>query len=338
MINEILEFNAYVTSPKSNHPRIQPKMLTGNFSGDGSLFGLEHILTVITRGFLFDDFSEEGIFLTDGTVNETLVETVKAILFGWLGFACAQECKADENILVKWYAKYPKAKDWLKEYYGKHCGKETFDENWCAVEEKWTGSLLEGDYRAKGFSINDVIADALELGELKKYYLVIRKDLKADVKPAKKAAVMRLRDRFSYLFYEDSQGKRNVPRENTLEKLLKNVAAYLYLCHNHPRNQRHVLLNRLQLLCWYGLDDPKNTKKNWFFSQCVYGKGGGEKMIMSADSNQGGNFIKMSIAAEFIETYEIALIDAANVKLVDKNLYWIMQDTGHGEASLECMN
>ena len=31
MLNEILEFEAYVKAPESEKPRIQPKLLTNNF-------------------------------------------------------------------------------------------------------------------------------------------------------------------------------------------------------------------------------------------------------------------------------------------------------------------
>lgn len=44
MLNEMLEFEAYVKSPESEKPRIQPKLLTNNFSEDGNLFGIERIL------------------------------------------------------------------------------------------------------------------------------------------------------------------------------------------------------------------------------------------------------------------------------------------------------
>lgn len=49
MLNEILEFEAYVKSPESEKPRIQPKLLTNNFNEDGNLFGIERILIVIVK-------------------------------------------------------------------------------------------------------------------------------------------------------------------------------------------------------------------------------------------------------------------------------------------------
>ena len=46
MLNERAEFEAYITNPESSSPRIQPKLLTGNFSTDCGLYGIEQILVV----------------------------------------------------------------------------------------------------------------------------------------------------------------------------------------------------------------------------------------------------------------------------------------------------
>ena len=67
MINELQEFKSYITNPTSDTPRLQPKMLTDAFGSTGNLYGLEHLLTTIARGFIFGNFynenkvSEEGI-------------------------------------------------------------------------------------------------------------------------------------------------------------------------------------------------------------------------------------------------------------------------------------
>lgn len=66
MLNEILEFEAYVKSPESEKPRIQPKLLTNNFSEDGNLFGIERILIVIARGYIFSKCHQNEIYNSDG--------------------------------------------------------------------------------------------------------------------------------------------------------------------------------------------------------------------------------------------------------------------------------
>lgn len=52
MLNEKAEFEAYITNPESSSPRIQPKLLTGNFSTDCGLYGIEQILVVLARGYI----------------------------------------------------------------------------------------------------------------------------------------------------------------------------------------------------------------------------------------------------------------------------------------------
>ena len=56
MLNEILEFESYIKTPTSDNHRLQPKMLTDDFGSAGNLYGLEHILTTIARGFIFGNF------------------------------------------------------------------------------------------------------------------------------------------------------------------------------------------------------------------------------------------------------------------------------------------
>ena len=58
MLNERAEFEAYITNPESSSPRIQPKLLTGNFSTDCGLYGIEQILVVLARGYIFDTYRQ----------------------------------------------------------------------------------------------------------------------------------------------------------------------------------------------------------------------------------------------------------------------------------------
>ena len=99
MINEIKEFESYVMSPESESPRIQPKMFTNNFDSQGSLYGLDHILTMIARGFLFGDFfdKDKNIFSDKGMISETALNSTKRILFDWLGFACREKDTAESE-------------------------------------------------------------------------------------------------------------------------------------------------------------------------------------------------------------------------------------------------
>ena len=124
MLNELVELESYITAPTSDTPRIQPKMLTDDFGSTGNLYGLEHLLTTIARGFIFGNFYNENKVSEDGMISDDLIATVGNILFCWLGFECAKNYVGDADIIKKWSKQYPQANGWLKKYYMKHCTKK----------------------------------------------------------------------------------------------------------------------------------------------------------------------------------------------------------------------
>ena len=161
--------------------------------------------------------------------------------------------------------------------------------------------------------------------------MVIKKD-SAIIKSSK------LKDRFKYLFCLDENKKAANPQEKTVERFLKNIAAYLYLKENHPVGQKFVLLDRIQLLCWYGLDDNKNEADSWYFKRFLFDKCDSKVPIMTAMSgDRGWNFIKLMIDNDFIAKYDIKLINADEIESVDKEKYWIIKDNGHGVGSICCL-
>ena len=331
MINEILEFKSYITYPSSDTPRLQPKMLTDDFGSTGNLYGLEHILTIIARGFIFGDLYDADKVSDDGMISNNLIATVGNILFSWLGFECAQDYVGDADAINKWNDKYPQAEGWLKNYYEKHCTKKDAVKRWVKIEEERSKYLMGEDYRLSVVSINNIIANALELGPLKEQCMIIKKD-SVSVKSAK------LKDRFQYLFCLDENKKAANPQEKTVERFLKNIAAYLYLKENHPVGQKFVLLDRIQLLCWYGFDDNKNEADSWYFKRFLFDKCDSKVTIMTAMSgDRGWNFIKLMIDNDFIAKYDIRLIDAAAIDSIDKDKYFIIKDNGHGVGSICCL-
>lgn len=331
MINELVELESYITNPTSDTPRLQPKMLTDDFGSAGNLYGFEHILTIIARGFIFGDFYDTDKVSDDGMISDNLIATVGNILFSWLGFECAQDYVGDADAINKWNKKYPQADGWLKNYYEKHCTKKDKAKRWAKIEEERSKYLKGDDYRLGAVSINNIIANALELGPLKEQCMIIKKD-SVSVKSVK------LKDRFQYLFCLDGNKKAANPQEKTVERFLKNIAAYLYLKENHPVGQKFVLLDRIQLLCWYGLDDNKNEADSWYFKRFLFDKGNSKEPIMTAMSgDRGWNFIKLTIDNDFIAKYDIKLIDADEIDSVDKEKYWIIKDNGHGVGSICCL-
>ena len=331
MINELLEFKSYITYPSSDTPRLQPKMLTDDFGSTGNLYGLEHILTIIARGFIFGDFYDADKVSDDGMISDDFIVTVANILYSWLGFECAKDYVGDEDAINKWNEKYPQADGWLKNYYMKHCPKKDKEKRWVKIEEERSKYLMGEDYRLSVVSINNIIANALELGPLKEQCMIIKKD-SVSVKSKK------LKDRFQYLFCLDESKKAANPQEKTVERFLKNIAAYLYLKDNHPKGQKFVLLDRIQLLCWYGLDDNKNEADSWYFKRFLFDKCDSKVPIMTAMSgDRGWNFIKLMIDNDFIAKYDIKLINADEIESVDKEKYWIIKDNGHGVGSICCL-
>lgn len=331
MLNELCEFKSCIDDPTSDTPRIQPKMLTDNFSSTGNLYGLEHLLTTIARGFIFGDFYDADKLSDDGIISYDFVATVAHILFSWLGFECAKDFVGDEDAIEKWNKKYPQVDGWLKNYYMKHCPKKDKEKRWAKIEEERTKYLLGGDYRLGAVSINNIISNALELGPLKEQCVVIKKD-SVFVKSSK------FKDRFQYLFCLVESKKASNPQEKTVERFLKNIAAYLYLKDNHPKGQKFVMLDRIQLLCWYGLDDNKNEADSWYFKRFLFDKGNSKEPIMTAMSgDRGWNFIKLMIDNDFIAKYDIKLIDVDEIESVDKEKYWIIKDNGHGVGSICCL-
>ena len=331
MLNELVELESYITAPTSDTPRLQPKMLTDNFGNTGVLYGLEHFLTIITRGFIFGNFIDIDKTSADGMISDNLIATVDNILFSWLGFECAQDYVGDADAINKWNDKYPQAEGWLKNYYEKHCTKKDKAKRWAKIEEERSKYLMGEDYRLSVVSINNIIANALELRPLKEQCMVIKKD-SAIIKSSK------LKDRFKYLFCLDESKKAANPQEKTVERFIKNIAAYLYLKDNHPKGQKFVLLDRIQLLCWYGLDDNKNEADSWYFKRFLFDKCDSKVPIMTAMSgDRGWNFIKLMIDNDFIAKYDIKLIDADEIESVDKEKYWIIKDNGHGVGSICCL-
>ncbi len=265
-------------------------------------------------------------------VSDCLIYTVNNILFSWLGFECTEDYIGDEDAIKKWNYKYPDASGWLKKYYEKHCTKNDKKKRWAKIEEERSKHLQGEDYRFSVVSINDIIANALEQGKLKEQVMIVKKD-SVVIKSAK------FKDRFQYLLCLDETEKAANPQEKTVERFLKNIAAYLYLRCSNPEGQKYVLLDRMRLLCWYGLDDHKNEADSWYFKRFLFDKGDNKKVpIMTAMSrDRGWNFIKLKIDSDFITKYDIKLIDAVEIDSADRENYWIIKDNGHGVGSICCV-
>lgn len=199
MLNERAEFEAYITNPESSSPRIQPKLLTGNFSTDCGLYGIEQILVVLARGYIFDTYREDEIY-SDGFVRPELLSDAKLFLQRWLGFHFDHADSPESNPTSRRQTSngtdyFRVADGWFKKYWMAHCEKNEKEKEilWKNLESKWTETLSVNDYRENQITLNSVIAQALNRGSLKEQYLIFRKDPSG-------TPVKNKKERFSYLY------------------------------------------------------------------------------------------------------------------------------------------
>lgn len=331
MLNEILEFKAYVTNPKSDTPRIQPYLFTNSFSDSCELNGIEQILTVIARGFLFSDDTIK-VYPIEALIDEQLIEMTIEILQRWCGFDDDKERKDSEsNAVQKWFEEYPDADGWLKNYWQYHFDKGEKKKNskltreklWEKVVKKWCVSLNEKkDYRAKRITYKNVIANALEMGPLRERYLAFKKD-NTDKRLGKEISL-------NYLYQVKKD--KPTPQKATKQKFLKNIATYLILHEYHPKNEKEVLLRRGQLLGWYGQDDAKGDTRIWFLSWFLW-----NDIPVFSRSDRHLHYIKFTVSPDYLEKFDFRLVVQDELKNYEDN-YWILQDLGHGKETLSCIN
>ena len=113
MLNELLEFKAYVTDPESETPRVQPYLLTDYFDESANLIGIEHIMTMIARAFIFSDKKT----VLDEVISQEVVDDTIELLHRWTGFE--EDKKIEGSLRPQMLSEYigqEKAKENLKVY------------------------------------------------------------------------------------------------------------------------------------------------------------------------------------------------------------------------------
>ena len=114
MLNEFLEFESYVMNPMSSTPRVQPYLLTDHFSESANLIGIEHIMTVVARAFLFS----EGRVTQEEVISQQVVDDTIELLHRWTGFSDIENRKRTKNERVdKWMEQHSVSEGWLKKYW-----------------------------------------------------------------------------------------------------------------------------------------------------------------------------------------------------------------------------
>jgi len=323
MLNEFLEFEAYVTNPESSTPRVQPCVLTDHFDESANLIGIEHIMTVIARAFLF---SEEKV-TQEEVISQQVVNDTIELLHRWTGFADIENRERMQNERVeKWMERHSVTDGWLKTYWMFRfaCWKtkkkrklsteeEILRQNlWDTLEKKWNARLNSGvDYAANMITYHNIIANALELGALQNRYLVVRKDLTL------KDKMVEENKRFKYLM--DASGRQ----EASDMKVMKIVAAYLIRVKRHPQGQKEVWITNGELANWYGLDDGKNGNATFYPTE-VFWK---EKPIYTLQSLRG-RYTKVFVDQEYLKEFDFKIIDIEDAEQY-KETHWVLEDLGH---------
>lgn len=337
MLNEIAEFESYVKDPASRNPRIQPKLFTENFSNSCSLYELDQILLVIARGFIFSAYRNKDFWDSNGILNQEILTNTTTVLMRWCGFVPqnTNNFSHPDNPVRKWFQDYPDADGWLERYWKSHCPKPECEKNqlWEQVVQKRSGILSALDYKGNISTYHSIIALALSQGALKERYLIFKKD---DSFTKEKSNAGK---RFTYLYQliPGKDGRIHNLQPKTQERLLKTIVAYLLSKEYHPKGQSSILLKRLRLLNWYSADDAKNDRSIWYYPTCVWKIEPLIPIMEATDPKEHLSFIKLKINQEFLEHFDFHIVEKEQLCDVDREKYWILEDTGHGTGSLKCM-
>lgn len=321
MLNEFLEFKVYVTSPKSQKPRVQPNMLTDYFSDENYLIGIEEIMTVIARGYIFSE--DRNIYDESGKVDEKVINDTIELLHRWTGFLDSDMRKRTNNTnLDKWMKKYSVVDGWLKKYWLYWLGvkSENLSSNkkaqkWEQLEDKWNERLNSPmDYSVNKITYMNVIANALEKGPLRSRYFAFKKN----EDQVGKSIIETDEDRFKYLMYKSGA------HDTTYMKVMKLICTYLIFREFYPKGQTQVWVKSSELSRWYGLDDGKNGGDSWYPDgvEC------NEKPIYTINKLKG-NQTKLGVDSEYLKKFDYRLIECDEVDKY-RDEYWIFEDLGHG--------
>lgn len=313
MLNERLEVEAYLCDVKSNdNLRILPSILTGKYTV--KLNGLQDILVLIAREFLFD------FMKTEECTKEVHDACISAIRL-WCAFDDFETLKnlREKPIIKQWLKRYSGADCWLKNYYNKIVkpnaeaksklsSKKKREANnnktmWELYVDKWQKRLItpeENLYSGKRFCYENILAEAIADGPLKVRYLVFKGDENTFNKSLSKIGAK--------------------PSTPTFQKNHKFLATNL-LAAEHSSNQETIYLRKIRFLNWLGCDN--DNLPSWF-----PGLRWNDQDICQRFS--GKDFVKLKMNKEFIEHYDIKLIDETNLKDYESSTYTILKDVGHG--------
>ena len=324
MLNEFLEFEAYVTNPESESPRVQPFMLTEHFDEENYLNGIEEIMTVIARAYLYSD--NRKIYDKSGRVNEKLIHDAIELLHRWTGFSDSDIRKQSKNSkLDKWMQENSFVDGWLKMYWMFQFGnkivkknpklKEEKEKRWKQLEKKWNERFNSPmDYQAGRITYKNVIANALELGPLRNRYLVVKKGSE------QLGQKVKANDDKRFKYLSDKSRRQTA----TDMKFMKVIATYLIHQEQHPIGQKEVWIKNSDLSRWDALDDSNNGSVTWYPEDVLW-----NGIPIYTRSSLRGSCIKVKVNPDYLQKFDFHIIEPENVEQY-KNTHWVLEDLGHG--------
>lgn len=333
MLNEFLEFEAYTKNPISESPRLQPKMLTHSFSvsrfGKYYLDGIDQVLIIIARHFVFSDF---------GKKSDNIVESTIQVLKRWAGMPYNKD-EMEYPQVNKWFREYRVESGWLEKYWKFHfkrcCDQEEnmnetkVDEAWKAcLESRMESYLKEYDYDVNTVTFRNIVASALALGPLKERYCIVLKsedgsDRKKYSKRKDKSELYKKMVMFNYLI--DCKG---VQASGKL-KMLKNIIAFLIWQGEYPKIQNEVIVQKTRLFGWYGQDNSDGKAGNWCLSQFVFKESDNSKECPIMYRVPFAGYTKMGIDSRYLKMHDMRLIDTTETEKYTET-HWIIKDSGYG--------
>ncbi len=341
MLDEILELDAYVSEPESLCPRLQPKLLTDDFSSVPKLRGLNQILTLIARDFLFSSYAET-VFFNDGLISDEGIMAAKILLNRWCGFDIKKDTEDKQKAVSfasetvdRWFEIHPEADHFLKRFWQFHfcehmernkkeyTGYNETEKNKradLAWKECESGYYLRYNsasaYGAESITYENVIADALNTGRLRTRYCAIKM-------PEGKRPVRDISELYDQIF-ECVKGTN----KNIKLRMLKNIIAFRLWQQDHPGGQKEVLLQKLRLFGWYGRDDTDGKREAWYSDRIRWD--GRPVMYCTGD---GSDFVKFGIDGIYLDRFGFTLIDEDEIDGY-RDDHWILKDRGHGKDNL----
>lgn len=296
MLNEHLEVEAYLCDIEhEDNPRILPKLLTDEYKV--KLNGIQDVLTLIAREFIFGFMGAEEI-------TPELHEDFISVLRLWFGFDDENDLNElrKGKTIKKWLKNHPHADGYFKNYFDKFISPKA---EWDDFVKTFHTRFLNKRgylYTSKEVCYENIIADALADGPLKNYYLIFRGD----------------DTRFNTSLQSPNGKGLTTP---TYQKNYKLLATNL-LAMKRADGVKTVYIRKLRLLNWLGYDSDKWT--NWF---------PGLKWEKQAICKRisGDDYVKLQINNEFVQKFDLKIIEKTELKDYQKKEYTILKDCGHNK-------